>query len=163
MKNILTLFLLSYISLIANQTNEYHITYNGITLGKISDFSTIHKGYIIGKPTNGFLSFLAPFDNYIIHEVNNKPNVLGDNKYKKDKYLLLDLIRKLTKLQPKNEVFLKNHYEVNVTCNSSKCAYTRLNKKKNKIYEGYLTFTNNILDEMCDDESNICFKRIKQI
>ncbi len=160
MKKIVIIFLISYISLFAIQSKEYYILYNKITLGKISDFSTINKGYLIGESTNGFMNLFTKYENYIIYEDKNKPEVKGDNKYKKDKYLLLSLIKTLTKIQPAYQVFTKDHFKMIVKCNNGKCIYDRINQNDNKSYKGYLTFTNNILDEIYDSQSKISFKRI---
>ncbi|MBT3280466.1 MAG: hypothetical protein HOF69_00060 [Campylobacteraceae bacterium] len=161
MIKLVPILLLSMISLFGISNNEYYIQYKGITLGKISDFSTIDKGYLIGKPVGGILGAFITFDNYIIHEAGKKPKIKGDNKEKKDKYLLLSLIRKIQKEQPKHTVFKKDNYEITIECKNSKCTYSRLNTKKQKTYTGYMNFKNNILDVMCDDESHICFKQVQ--
>jgi len=160
MNKIIVSLLLSTVVLLGSSKDQYSIKLHGITVGIISDFSTIDKGYLVGKPLGGLLSVLTPFDYYVIFEPNKKPNIKGKNKYKKDKYLLLDLIKQLENNQPTHKIFKKNHYEINMNCKNSICTYVRLNTKKQKSYNGYISFKDGILNEICDDESGICFKRV---
>ncbi len=161
MKKIVILFI-SIISLFATPNKEYNILYGSIILGKISDFSTINKGYLIGKPTNGVLNFLISWDNYIIYEESKKPNITGDNKYKKDKHLLLSLVRELSKNRPKHKIIEKKKYRLFISCKDEKCDYQRIDKKNGKITKGFLTFTDDILNVLYDEESTLSFKRLSQ-
>ncbi len=161
MRKIVLFLIFCTVVLFASTNNKYNIKLHGIKVGTIDNFSTIDKGYLVGKPKGGLLNLLTPFDNYIIYEPNKKPELKGKNKYKKDKYLLLELIKQLQNSQPKHKIFTKDHYEINMSCKNSVCTYVRLNKKKQKRYDGYLSFKDGILLEICDDESGICFKRIE--
>jgi len=138
---------------------DYNIIYKGITLGRIKDFSTIKSGYLIGKPTNSILRLLTPWDNYIIYQEGKKPNIKGDNKYKKDKHLLLHLINKLSKSQPKYQKFETKKYKLVIRCKDGICNYIRTNKYKKITTKGYLSFSNNILEELKDYDSRLAFKR----
>jgi hypothetical protein len=161
MYKIIGLLLFVVVSLSATQTNQYYIKYKGITLGTIDDFTTIDKGYLIGKPVGGLLGAFVSFDHYIIHEPNIKPKLDGKSKYKLDKYMLLSIIRNLATTQPTHQLLTKDHYRLEINCKDSQCKYTRYNTLKNKSYSGHLNFQNGILEEICDDESSICFKLIQ--
>ncbi len=155
-----SLFLLSVVSLFAVSNNGYYIQYKGITLGKISDFSTINQGYLLGKTSDNIFSLLIPYDHYIIYE-DHKPQVLGKNKYKKDKYYLLNLIRTIQKEKPSSKIYLNEKYKITVQCKESKCTYSRYHLTKKETTGGYLYFRDDsMLDEMCDDASQICFKKV---
>ena len=120
MKTILILWI-CIASLFANLNKEYNILYGTMVLGKIADFTTINKGYLIGKPTSGLLKLLISWDNYIIYEELKKPNISGENKYKKDKHLLLGLVRKLSKSRPKYQEIEKKKYKLIIKCTKNRC------------------------------------------
>jgi hypothetical protein len=137
---------------------DYLITYGDITLGKIDNINTIKEGYLVAKPTNKFLRYLLRFDHYIIYEEGKKPSIEGDNKNKKDKYLILKLVNELQSNRQPNIKMAKNSQTIDVHCKINKCTYTRTKKKKE--FTGYINFTQeNELDIICDNESNICIKR----
>ena len=158
--NISNIFFMLFISTIL-LFGDYNIVYKSITVGRIKDFSTIKNGYLIGKPTNSILKLLTPWDNYIIYQEGKKPNIKGDNKYKKDKHLLLHLINKLSKSQPKYQKFETKKYKLVIRCKDGICNYIRTNKYKNSTTKGYLSFTNNILEELKDYDSHLAFKRVE--
>ncbi|HIP12564.1 MAG TPA: hypothetical protein EYG97_03330 [Arcobacter sp.] len=159
MKKII-LLILSSVYLFANTTNEYYVKYNDYTIGKITNFDTIEKGYLVAKPTGFLFSSLFPFENYIIYENGKQPKLKQKNKYKKDKYFLLDLVRQLSTARPKYKTYEKDNFSIQIKCDNSRCTYTRYDKKQNKFYDGYLTFTNKTLDKIYDSESTISFERI---
>jgi hypothetical protein len=161
MYRVIALLLFVLVSLNATQAKQYHIKYKGITVGTIADFTTIDKGYLIGKPVGGILGAFISFDHYIIHEKNKKPKQDGKIKYKLDKYMLLSIIRNLANSQPSHQSLIKDHYKLEINCKDSQCKYIRYNTIKDKSYNGHLNFQNGILEEMCDDESGICFKLIQ--
>ena len=63
MYKIIVLFVLAIVSSYASQTKQYYIKYKGISVGTISDFSTINRGYLVGKPVGGLLGAFISFDN----------------------------------------------------------------------------------------------------
>jgi len=137
---------------------EYNIIYKGIIVGRIKDFSTIKNGYLIGKPTNSILRLLTPWDNYIIYQEGKKPKIKGDNKYKKDKHLLLHLINKLSKFQPNYKIISTKKYRLIIRCKNGKCRYQRTNKYKNITTDGYLIFKNKQLEILRDNDSKLAFE-----
>lgn len=143
------------------EKKEYNVLINNIVLGKISDFSTINNGYLVAKPTNFLVKLFTSFDNYIIYEENKKPNIQGDNKYKKDKYLLLSIVRELIKNRPEYKLIDGPKYKLIVKCKDDKCTYERIHKKSNTSNFGYLNFENNIFDEIYDEKSQASFKRVQ--
>ena len=114
------------ISVNANLTKkEYYVLKNDITLGIINDFSTINQGYLSAKPTNVILKLFTSFDNYIIYEEGKKPNIAGDNEYKKDKYLLLSIVKEVIKNRPKYKVIENYKYKLIIKCKNDKCTYEK--------------------------------------
>ncbi len=162
MKKVLIIFVISTILLFAQEQDRvYNISYNGISVGKIKDFSTINQGYLIGRPVNRILGFFVPWENYVIYEENKKPIVKGKNKYKKDKHLLLRLIKELTKVRPKQQIIETKKYKLVINCTKNRCDYKRTNKYKLKTSSGYLTFFDNFLKELYDEDAKLSFKRVK--
>jgi hypothetical protein len=140
---------------------EYYVLKNDIVLGKIDDFSTIDSGYLVAKPTNLLLRLFTSFDHYVIYEEGEKPNIQGETKYKRDKYLLLNIVRELIKERPKYKLIDDKKYKLIVQCKKDKCTYERIHKKTNTSNSGYLYFENNVFDEIFDEKSQASFKRIK--
>ncbi len=156
----LLIVLISFVTLYANSNSEYYILKNSITLGKINDFSTINDGYLIAKPTNKVLKWFISWNHYVLYEKDKKPYIQGEIKYKKDKYFLLSLVRELTKNRPKDKLLESKKYKLIIKCNGGKCNYTKINKKTQISSLGFLNFSNNSLEELYDEASQISFKRI---
>ena len=162
MKRVFIVFLMLIVFLSAEESYKvYNIAYNGISVGKIRDFSTIDRGYLIGRPINKVLGFFVPWSNYIIYEEGKKPKVKGKNKYRKDKHLLLRLIKELTKTRPKHKVIKTKKYKLVITCTENRCDYKRTNRYKSKTSSGYLIFFDNCLKELYDKDAKLSFKRVK--
>ena len=159
MKKILIL-LIGAIYLVAVPNKEYNILYGNMVLGKIADFSTINKGYLIAKPTNSLLKLFVSWEHYIIYEELKKPQLDGNNKYKKDKHLLLGLVRELRNDRPEYKIIEKKKYRLIVTCKNDKCDYKRIDKDDGEVTKGFLTFSNNSLKELYDEDSDLSFKRL---
>ena len=158
----LLVIVLSFISLYAAPSAKYNVINSGVTLGQISDFSTINKGYLVAKPTNGLLKLFISFENYVIHEKAKKPNIAGENKYKEDNHLLLNLIRELTDDQPAEKTIESKTHKLLIKCIDGKCTYKRINKKTDDSSSGYLNFLNNEFLELYDDSSGLSFKKIDE-
>ncbi|MEA3497559.1 MAG: hypothetical protein U9R16_00735 [Campylobacterota bacterium] len=156
----LLLILMSITSLYANFDNKYNVYKSGISLGVSNNFNTLNKGYIVLIPTNKILKIFISFDKYIIYEEGKKPNIKGDNKYKRDKHMLLNLIRELSSKQPQSQTLEDEKYILSIECKDGRCDYKKTYKKKEKTSTGYLDFNNNSLYELYDKESGISFKRI---
>ncbi|SHO81731.1 hypothetical protein MNB_SV-15-1526 [hydrothermal vent metagenome] len=125
---------------------DYTISYNGIKVGKIKDFSTIKNGYLIGKPINSFMGFFVPWDNYIIFQEGKKPIIKGKNRYKKDKHLILELINRLSKSKPTYKEFESKKYRLIIRCKDGVCNYIRSNKYKKSSSKGYREYLNDFRD-----------------
>lgn len=156
MKNII--FLLSLCTYLFS-SSTYYVTYGSITLGDIKNIDTIKDGYLIATPSSSFIKFILGFDNYVIYQENKKPKVKGDTKYKKDKYLILNLINKLQLKREKKQTFKKNNQSITILCKNDICTYIRKNLSKNKTYKGRIIFKNDKFISICDNQDDICIKR----
>jgi len=154
------LFIILIFINIAFANNTYHVTYGSMTLGDIKDINTIKKGYLIAVPSNSFIKFVLGFDKYVIYENDNKPNLKGDVKYKKDKYLILSLINSLSKNKKPTQTFAKDNQSITINCQNNLCTYVRRNLKNKKEYKGTISFNNhNQFISICDNQDDICIKQ----
>ena len=141
-------------------SNKYIVSYEDMTLGNIQDINTLKDGYLIAIPSNSFLKFILGFDKYIIYEKNSKPEVLGDTKYDLDKYNIIHIVNKLSQKREKKQIIKIKNETIIILCENNDCTYTRFHRKKNKTYNGEISFTkNNKLKSICDKQNNICIKQ----
>lgn len=161
----MTKILLFILLITSINANEYLVIEKRVftkTLGKIKDFSTIEKGYLMATPDGVGSAATLKYDNIVFHESGRKPLIEGRVKYKVDRNHLLKTLRFIINKKPSTQTRIIGKYKVKVDCFSNTCNYTREHMKKGKIYKGYLTFNkDNILTKMCDHQEKVCFKLIE--
>ncbi len=147
-------------SLYLNASSKYYITYDDMTLGKLTNINTIKDGYLVAVPTSSWLKFVFNFDNYIVYEENKKPKITGKNKYSKDKHYILELVNTLSKNRKEFQEFKRNDNLITIRCENNTCNYTRYNEIKKEKYKGILKFnSDNTLKMICDYKSDICIEQ----
>ena len=99
MKFILTLLLLTNFAFAS-----YTIKYQGLTLGTITNFDTLKDNYLEADVTNKIARFLLGKDKFVFYNEDYKGKKNDKNtKYKKDKYAIVDILKKAASNNIKNE------------------------------------------------------------
>ena len=149
------LLILIFNLLFSKNTSDYYINYFGVNVAKIENIETLENGFLVAKPTV-FQWFLKK-DKYILYS-KDKPKIIGDNKYKKDNYSILKMLKILNKKRYKKQKIESKKYKLIVNCSNNYCKYIRIYKKNKMIKKGYIKYKNNKLIEMYDEYTNVKIK-----
>lgn len=139
---------------------DYSISYTNLKLGTIEDINTVKENYFKAKVTNPMAKFLLGKKEFIFF--NEKYNEEKENKkakYKKDKYFIIDILKKAISNNLKEErIFVEKDKYIDVTKNKD-YEFKYISKGKVKSF-GKIVVRNFELISLVDEKNNI--KILKQ-
>jgi hypothetical protein len=139
MKKILIIMITMILSLNAT---TYNVKYHGMTLGEITDLSTIKDLYLKAKVTSRVARFMLGEDN-LVYYGGDKPDV-DNSKYKKDKKMILYAFRESITQKPKFKKFKINDIKnITLSCESNQSCKFVYYKKGKVNGEGDIKFDEN--------------------
>ncbi len=111
------------------QTPTYEVNYRGMTLGEITDLSTIKDLYLKAKVTSRMARFMLGED-YLVYFAGEKPRE-KDSKFKRDKKMMLYAFSESLKEKPKYKRYDINDIKyITLRCDSQVCQFEyRKNEK----------------------------------
>lgn len=137
----------------------YDVNYRGMTLGEITDLSTIDELYLKAKVTSRVARFLLGKDN-LVYYGGEKPDI-QKSKYKKDKKMMLYAFALSLKERPKfKKVQINDIKNITLSCEGNACEF--IYYKNNHIDgKGKILFDEN--DEFVSiSEEKSKFKIVRQ-
>ena len=139
MKKILIIMITMILSLNAT---TYNVKYHGMTLGEITDLSTIKDLYLKAKVTSRVARFMLGKDN-LVYYGGDKPYV-SKSKYKKDKKMILYAFRESITQKPKFKKFeISDTKNITLSCESNQSCEFVYYKKGKVNGKGEIKFDNN--------------------
>jgi hypothetical protein len=108
----------------------YNVKYHGMTLGEITDLSTIKDLYLKAKVTSRVARFMLGKDN-LVYYGGDKPDV-GSSKFKKDKKMILYAFKTSITQKPKFKKFeISDTKNITLSCeNNQSCDFIYYKKGK---------------------------------
>jgi hypothetical protein len=104
------------------QASKYDVNYRGMTLGEISDLSTIKDLYLKAKVTSRVARFLLGKDNFVYYS-GEKPDV-KKSKFKKDKKMMLQAFALSLKERPAfKKVKINDIKNITLSCKGKSCEF----------------------------------------
>ncbi len=139
MKKILMIFIMILTTINAK---SYSVKYHGMTLGEISDLSTIDKLYLKAKVTSRIARFMLGED-YLVYYEGDRPDV-KDAKFKKDKKMILYAFKTSITQKPKFKRFKINEKKnITLECESNSSCHFVYYKNGKKDGYGDIKFDKN--------------------
>lgn len=134
---------------------NYSVYFTGIKLGEAKNFDTLNDHYLKADVTNSVARLLLGRDTFIFHDEEFNLQKDEENiKYKKDKNLIIELLRRAVnnELKP-GRIVINDKKFIDVTFDKNyKFKYTSDKKIKS---EGYFIIEDGVLTKFIETKNNI--------
>ncbi len=113
---------LTFVLALSLQASTYDVNYRGMTLGEITDLSTVKDLYLKAKVTSRVARFLLGKDNFVYYG-GEKPDI-KKSKFKKDKKMMLYAFALSLQERPTfKKVKINDIKNITLACKEKECEF----------------------------------------